>query len=139
MNAYVEHVNLTVKNLESAVLFISTAMPEFQVRHQGTDTKRWCHIGTDSSYLAIQEREPKSKPHVVRTPYFDVGVNHIGLVVDNVEEVAQRLTVAGYRKNMERREAFRKRIYFYDDDGIEWEFIEYLTRNSQQRNHYEAT
>jgi hypothetical protein len=30
----------------------------------------------------------------------------------------------------------RLRAYFYDEDGIEWEFIEYLSNNPSERNDY---
>ncbi len=136
MNAYVEHANITVKDLDATVKFLSTAIPEFQVRHQGFNTKRWCHIGTQQSYIAVQEVEPKPQQHVSRTPYFDLGVNHVGLVVEDVAQIEQRLTAAGYRKNMYEDEGYRKRLYFFDGDGLEWEFIEYLTTNLEERNRY---
>ncbi|GAA5647176.1 VOC family protein [Vibrio proteolyticus] len=138
MKAYVEHANLTVENIDNTIRFLETAIPEFAVRHRGFNSKHWCHIGSEDSYLALQEREPKDQPYQQRTPYYDIGVNHIGLVVGDVGQVRQRLLAAGYQENpMSASEAFRKRIYFYDTDGIEWEFIEYLSEKPSERNHYE--
>jgi len=31
---------------------------------------------------------------------------------------------------------FRKRLYFYDPEGRDWEFVEYLSKNVEERNDY---
>ncbi|WP_070962458.1 VOC family protein [Vibrio sonorensis] len=138
MKTYVEHANLTVVNLDRTVDFLQTALPDFFVRHQGENSKRWCHIGTDDTYLALQEIEPRQLEHVKRTPYFDTGINHIGLVVENAKDVERRLTEAGYQQNgSAANELARIRVYFYDRDGIEWEFIQYTSQDSASRNDYQ--
>lgn len=38
--AYLEHNNITVNNLDEAVKFIQTAMPEFEIRGAGEDSQR---------------------------------------------------------------------------------------------------
>ena len=77
MTPYVEHANITVGNIDHTIKFIQTALPAFAVRHSGQgDSYRWCHIGTEHSYLALQEVVERSS--VDRTPYRDAGINHIG-------------------------------------------------------------
>lgn len=136
MLPYVEHANITVGNIDRTVEFIQTALPSFAIRHCGQgDLYRWCHIGTELSYLALQEVVERES--VDRTPYRDSGINHIGLVTDDIESVKARLLAAGYKENkMETSHPWRKRIYFWDPNGIEWEFIEYLSQDDTQRNDY---
>ena len=31
---------------------------------------------------------------------------------------------------------FRKRLYFHDSEGNDWEFVEYLSNNFDERNDY---
>lgn len=136
MQAYVEHANITVSNIDDAVQFIQTAIPEFKERHRGQTNYRWCHIGTDDSYIALQEVVAREQTD--RSPYLDVGINHIGIVVDDVDRVQKRLLAAGYEQNdIGEDNPFRKRVYFYDASGVEWEFIEYLTHNAENKNRYE--
>ncbi|MCW8330118.1 VOC family protein [Photobacterium sp. SDRW27] len=136
MNPYVEHANVTVNNLDNTVDFLQAAIPEFQIRHQGqAEHYRWCHIGTDNSYLALQEIVERTQ--IDRIPYRDVGLNHIGLVIEDVDAARKRLLAAGYRENdIVSPHPWRKRIYFWDQDGIEWEFTEYLSNDPAQRNDY---
>lgn len=136
MQAYVEHANITVSNIDDAVQFIQTAIPEFKERHRGQTNYRWCHIGTDDSYIALQEVVARKQTD--RSPYLDVGINHIGIVVDDVDRVQKRLLAAGYEQNdIGEDNPFRKRVYFYDASGVEWEFIEYLTQDAENKNRYE--
>ena len=136
MQAYVEHANITVINIDDAVQFIQTAIPEFKVRHRGETQYRWCHIGTDNSYIALQEMVAREQTD--RAPYLDVGINHIGLVVDDVDQVKQRLLSDGYQQNdIGEENPYRKRVYFYDRSGVEWEFIQYLTQDATKKNSYE--
>ncbi len=136
MNSYVEHANITVSNLQNTIHFLQTALPDFHVRGEGSsELYDWCHIGTDTSYIALQE-VVIDKP-VERIPYRQLGVNHIGLVVSDAQSAAQRLHEAGYEEvSFDETHPARKRAYFFDADGIEWEFIEYLSDEAESRNDY---
>ncbi|HYE76529.1 MAG TPA: VOC family protein, partial [bacterium] len=50
MPAYLEHANITVPDIDAAIAFLTTAFPEFQVRHDSGprpgDEIRWVHVGT---------------------------------------------------------------------------------------------
>ena len=134
---YLEHLNLTVLDVDRTLRFLQVAMPQWEVRGQGTGEKckRWMHVGTGETYLALEDRGAEAAgPH---QPYVHPGMNHIGVVVDDVEAVANRLSAAGYRSGESAMEhPYRKRIYFFDDDGNEFEFIEYLSSESAERNDY---
>lgn len=135
MQAYVEHANLTVSNIDDTIRFIQTAIPDFRVRHQGCSEYRWAHIGTQRSYIALQE--VTARKTIDRSPYVDVGINHIGLVVDDVHSIIERLNEAGYQQNeIGNAHPFRRRAYYFDPNGVEWEFIEYLSEADDKRNDY---
>ena len=136
MTSYVEHANITVSSLHRAIAFLQAAMPDFSIRGEGSNEERaWCHIGTDTTYIALQE-VVIDKP-VERLPYYQLGVNHIGLVVEDATRVAKNLKAAGYEETIfDESHPSRKRVYFRDGDSLEWEFIEYLTEDMNSRNDY---
>ena len=135
MLPYLEHANLTVGNLEEAVRFITTAVPEFCVRHRGvTDGKEWVHVGSDDTYLAFSQASERQQDVA---PYEGIGFNHAGIVVQDADAVAAALREAGYREGLQAEpHPHRKRVYFHDADGNEWEFVEYLTEDAALRNDY---
>jgi len=130
MANYLEHVNLTVANIDETMRFITTAFPEFTLRGEGTqEGNRWAHVGTESSYIALNE-SPKER----ESPG---PLNHLGFVVDDLSAVAQRLNGAGYEEGFQAPEhPHRTRRYFFDPDGIEWEFVEYHSADPAERNDY---
>jgi catechol 2,3-dioxygenase-like lactoylglutathione lyase family enzyme len=134
---FVEHANVTVRDIDEAVAFLQTALPGFEVRHQGKSDYRWCHIGTQQSYIALQEQTLDTP--VERSPYRQIGVNHIAFVVDDIHALMVRMRGAGYRLGeINELHPFRRRVYFFDHDGLEWEFVEYLSRDNLKRNDYES-
>ena len=132
---YLEHANLTVRSLDEAVRFVTTAFPHFTIRGQGTSNGRpWLHIGTDTTYLAFSE-SPRDHPR--RDPYDDPGFNHLGFVVEDASAVEAALRDAGYREGIHvDPHPHRKRVYFHDADNNEWEFVEYLSDQPEERNEY---
>lgn len=133
--SYLEHNNITVNNLEEAIKFLQTAMPEFEVRGEGADNqRRWAHIGTDESYVALTETTAEVEGS---DSYLQHGFNHMGFVVTDVRAVGKRLREAGYRNNYPFTEhQHRLRDYFLDADGNEYEFIQYLSDKPEERNSY---
>ena len=42
-----EHANMVVRNIDDTVRFLTAALPEFRIRHEGlSEGQRWMHIGT---------------------------------------------------------------------------------------------
>lgn len=137
MNPRMEHANLCVRHYDEAVRFISTAFPDFEIRHEGTnDGRRWMHIGTDDTYLALSEAAAEATDPF--TPYSGKpGVNHLGFVVDDADGIRERLAAAGFKDSTyPNNHRYRKRVYFYDADGNDWEFVEYLSDDPAKRNDY---
>lgn len=135
MKAYLEHANFTYSNLDGAVKFFQIAIPEFQIRHESVNNgRRWMHLGTDSTYLALNEAvEPIHREE----RYAKGGLNHLGFVVEDVEGIAERLLKNGYERSFSKEvEIFRIRDYFFDHEGNEYEFVQYLSEEPHLRNTY---
>jgi hypothetical protein len=130
--SYLEHANLTVTDLDATLAFIQLALPDFVKRGEGKyNGRKWVHIGTQESYLAINE-ESDHRPVQGRP------LNHLGIVVQDVDAVVDRLVGAGYKRSSQRYEhPYRVREYFEDAQGTEYEFIQYLSEEPAKRNSYE--
>lgn len=131
MSAYLEHANLNVVDLDGLVRFLCTALPGARVRHDGTgpDGARWIHVGTDDHYIALNERGPGDTR--------DTGFNHLAWVVDDVAALRARLIAEGFRESgTADHHPHRRRVYFHDPDGREWEFVQYLSATSSERHDY---
>ena len=138
MRVRLEHANISVRDIAATIRFLQTAFPEFRIRFDGRnpDGTGWLHIGTDETYIALSQStvEPEKRWQ----PYAgEPGVNHLAYVVDDVEAVHERLKSAGYQESTPvNNHPYRKRIYFFDRDGNDWEFIQYLTDALAKRHDY---
>jgi catechol 2,3-dioxygenase-like lactoylglutathione lyase family enzyme len=134
-----EHANLMVRDLEAMVRFVRTALPEFRIRGEGKTWQggRWVHVGTDDAYLSLtQATEAPAEPW---TPYGGKpGLNHLGFEVDDAEALRERMSSAGYREStVPNSHPHRTRVYFYDAEGNDWEFVQYHSQEPGERNDYE--
>ncbi len=138
MAVRLEHANLPVRDSEGMVRFLQTAFPEFQVRGEGIsqDGSRWVHIGTQETYIALSPAKAESEKRWM--PYCGVpGVNHLAYEVDDVEALCGRMKSAGYRESTPANaHPYRKRRYFYDAEGNDWEFVQYFSQDPAERNDY---
>jgi len=124
-----EHVNLTVADLERSISFYCEVF-EARVRWRGeifntTQMRPAAHVGSDDFFIALFEAEESAASQPVRTSYAPPGVNHFGFVVEDLDAHVRRLEALGF----ETRTPFvydpGRRIYFDDPDGIEVEIVEY--------------
>ncbi len=139
MSTRLEHANLVVRDVEETLRFLQTAFPDFRIRGEGTTLQgaRWVHVGNDEAYVALQPAsEEPAEPWV---PYGGrPGTNHLGFEVDDAEAVRTRLAAAGYQDStVPNAHPHRKRVYFHDAEGNDWEFVEYLSDDRARRNDYE--
>ena len=139
MEFRLEHANICVRNIEPMILFLKTAFPAFWVRGQGKgrDGTRWVHVGTHDTYIALGEARADSERHWM--PYSgEPGVNHLAYEVDDVEALGVRLKAAGYRESTPpNAHPHRKRVYFNDPEGNDWEFVQYFSQDPTERNDYD--
>lgn len=133
---YLEHANITVNNLKLAIDFFKTAFPHFKIRGGGKETREWVHLGDDDTYLALNQATDLQK--TLDKNYNRIGINHLGFVVNNVEEIALRLLAKGYKRDYPKQiEKYRIRDYFSDSEGNQYEFVEYLSELTSERNSYQ--
>jgi catechol 2,3-dioxygenase-like lactoylglutathione lyase family enzyme len=138
MQTRLDHANLVVRDLEGAIRFLRTAFPDFRVRGSGPDWSgsRWVHVGNDATYLALHQA--RSEPAERFIPYTGrPGLNHLGFEVDDVEALRARLLAAGYTDStVPNAHPHRRRVYFHDAEGNDWEFVEYRSHDPALRNDY---
>lgn len=138
MEVRLEHANIVVRNIEATIRFLNAAFPEFRIRREGiNDGHRWMHIGTDNTYIALNEASEEPTENWV--PYRGKpGVNHLGYEVENVDALRERLAAAGFKDSTyPNNHPHRKRVYFHDADGNDWEFVQYLSSDPAERNDYD--
>ncbi len=134
-NIYLEHANITVNNLQEAVRFFQTAFPHFKIRGGGNEMREWVHLGDDNTYVALNQASLSDLK--ADKNYDKIGINHLGFVVQNVEEIANNLLKNGYKRDYPKQvEQFRIRDYFADADGNQFEFVQYLSEKPAEKNNY---
>ena len=140
MKTKIEHINITVPDIDAAVSFLNIVAPDFEIKKDENplNDKRWMHIGNNENYFALQEAHIDAIPKKQNQTYINYGYNHIGLVVNNIDDIENQLKEAGYQKGINTpKEQFRKRAYYYDKSGFEWELVEYLSENIEDKFLYE--
>ncbi len=136
MTLRLEHANLSVRDIDAMIGFLRTAFPEFRVRGEGKTLlgARWVHVGSDETYIALNQAT--SDPGEPWVPYGGKpGTNHLGYEVDDVDAVQARLKAAGYREStVPNAHPHRRRVYFCDSEGHDWEFVQYSSESAAERN-----
>ena len=65
-------------------------------------------------------------------------INHIGFEVNDVDALCERLTAAGFKNSTyPNKHPHRRRVYFNDADGNDWEFVQYFSDDMSLRNDYD--
>ena len=138
MKVQFEHANIHVSDVNRMLEFLQQAFPDWKVRHDSgaDDTERWVHFGDDDFYLSVYQatrNEADSKVPYDGNP----GINHLGFVVGDTDAVRHRLLASGFREStIENQHPARRRVYFNDDEGNDWEFVQYFSEDPLQRNDY---
>ena len=139
MSIRLDHANLSVRHLDGMIRFLTTAFPDFRLRGRGPDCagQRWVHVGNDEAYVSLLEATEDRAGSWA--PYSgQPGLNHLGFQVDDAEALRARLAAAGYREtSVPNAHPHRKRVYFEDAEGNDWEFVQYLSDDPALRNDYE--
>lgn len=120
-----EHVNLTVSNPDRTANMLEEIFG-WHVRWSGPSLGGGytVHVGTDDDYVALYSN-PKSAA-VDGEPYTKVGaVNHLGVLVDDLDLLEEKVKAAGYEPVNHQTYEPGSRFYFFDKDNIEYEVVSY--------------
>lgn len=120
-----EHINITVSD-GAATARMLTDLFGWHIRWQGDAIAggHSIHIGTDERYLAIYTPPEVTEPH--HSNYVQRGgLNHVGVVVDDLDAVEQRVKALGMTPGNHQDYEPGRRFYFHDTDGVEWEVVSY--------------
>ncbi|TYK67305.1 VOC family protein [Colwellia echini] len=136
---YLEHINLTVNDIDDTLAFYKAAFPNWVVRGEGEQTwygksRRWLHFGDDDQYLTFcSAGEGKARDLAGH----QIGLAHFAYVVTNLSAMQARLLAAGFKLDKKGPEdPYRSNIYYIDPNGIEVEFVQYHSDLPEQRNAY---
>lgn len=123
--ARLEHVNVTVADPDgTAKVFCDLFGWKVRWAGPGMETGRSVHVGDDSSYVALFSygKPDKGRQESYRTKG---GLNHIAVVVDDIEETEARVKLAGYVPGEVYDYEPGRRFYFREANGIEIEVVSY--------------
>jgi catechol 2,3-dioxygenase-like lactoylglutathione lyase family enzyme len=132
-----EHVNLVVTDIEKSLEFYRAAFPHWWVREEGKGEwsgkpRTWVHFGDDYQYLVFGDNGEGENRDLSG---HQVGLAHFAFVTSNLDALISRLVEAGFPvAKSGADDVHRKNIYFFDPDGFEVEFVEYLSDLPAERN-----
>lgn len=116
-----EHVNLTVSNPDRTADLLCRLFG-WRIRWRGPAklNGRTVHVGTDHGYVALW-----SPPAGSAYGQEDSRLNHIGVVVEDLDAAEERVRVEGYQPHNHGDYEPGRRFYFNDSDGVEYEVVSY--------------
>lgn len=122
---HLEHVNITVPDPKASAKVLCDLFG-WHVRWQGEakDNGFTVHVGDADSYLALYAPARSLEP--MGNTYAQVaGLNHVGVVVDDIGAVEARIKAAGFTPHSHGDYEPGLRFYFDGPDGIEFEVVSY--------------
>jgi len=126
MPATLEHVNFTVPDPEATAAMLGRIFG-WKIRWQGSAKNggHTIHLGGDDTYLAIYRGPAAPQPLPSDSYSMRGGLNHIGVVVDDLAAVEDRVRAEGLAPHSHADYEPGRRFYFHDRDGIEYEVVAY--------------
>ncbi len=125
MTTSLEHINVTVTDPDRTAQTLC-ALFDWQIRWKGESIHggRTLHVGTDEQYIAVYS-PPDTQKSKENSYFHAAGLNHLGILVDDLDAIHERIKTAGYETyNFGDYEPGR-RFYFRDEDNIEFEIVSY--------------
>lgn len=122
---HLEHVNITVPDPRASAAVLSDLFG-WHIRWQGEAIAGGytVHVGDDDSYLALYAPAKPLLP--LPDSYTQTGgLNHVGVVVDDLPATEKRVKSAGYTPHNHADYDPGRRFYFDGPDGIEFEVVQY--------------
>ena len=130
--AVIEHVNIAVSDTARTAEMLR-ALFGWHVRWEGpAQSGGWTiHIGDESQYLAIWAANRDGGPALTHSK--SRPMNHIGIVVDDLDAVEQRALALGLKPFNHDDYDPGRRFYIFDRDGIEFEIVSYAPAPANSR------
>ena len=124
MSVRLEHVNITVGDADRTAALLQ-ALFGWQVRWAGPSMAggRTVHVGTGDQYVALYT--VKGSDGTPRRWTKGAPLNHVAVVVDDLESIEARVIEAGLTAFSHADYEPGRRFYFFDPDGIEFEVVSY--------------
>ena len=124
--AMLEHVNVTVSDPDKTAEELCKLFG-WHVRWRGEakDNGYTVHVGDDDSYVAIYRPAKPLTSGGVNTYATRGGLNHIGVVVEDLDAIEARVVEAGYTPHSHADYEPGRRFYFHNDDQVEIEVVSY--------------
>jgi catechol 2,3-dioxygenase-like lactoylglutathione lyase family enzyme len=120
--ARLEHVNIRVSDPDRTATFLAklTGWTE-RWRGPAIDDGWTIHLGAEFDYIALYTpKEGVPGPFPKGNP-----LQHVGIVVDDLDAAEQVVIAHGYEPFSHADYAPGRRFYFYDHGGIEFELVSY--------------
>ncbi len=125
MKATLEHANFTVADPRATAAWLNTVFG-WETRWEGAAIAGGytVHVGDADTYLALYA---PPKPVASTETSYDVigGLNHVGVLVDDIDATEERVRAAGFTPHNHADYEPGRRFYFDDENGIEFEVISY--------------
>lgn len=123
-----EHVNITVKDPKATAAMLA-ALFDWETRWEGSAMNGagyTVHVGGKDSYVAVYSGTGDQSVPKTDASYVTRGaMNHIGVVVDDIDAIEARVKAHGYEPHSHADYEPGKRFYFYDENGVEFEIVCY--------------
>lgn len=125
----IEHVNVTVTDPARAASLME-ALFGWRIRWQGPAISggHTIHVGSEDHYIALYTG--RDVTYTADTFAKGRPLNHIGVEVDDLDDVEARVVAAGLEPFSHGDYDPGRRFYFFDPDGIEYEVVSYPTKSA---------
>ena len=118
---FLEHANLTVSDPARSSALLQQLCGWHERWRGPSQLGGWTiHVGTERDYLALYSNDKPVGPYAKGVP-----LNHIGLVVDDLDAAEAIVIAAGLVPFSHGDYDPGRRFYFFDWDGIEFEVVSY--------------
>ncbi len=125
MMATLEHTNFTVRDPKASADWMKTVFG-WKTRWEGPSIAGGytVHVGSQHTYLALYA--PADPQPAGESSYDTVGgLNHVGVLVEDIDATEAKVRAAGFAPHNHADYEPGRRFYFDDDNGIEFEVVQY--------------
>ncbi len=127
--AQLEHVNITVSDPKRTAQMLIDLF-DWHIRWEGSamaGAGYTVHVGSDDTYVAVYSGAQPDQIVPKRDASYMTrgGLNHIGVVVDDLDAVEAKVIAMGLEPESHADYEPGRRFYFDDPDGVEIEVISY--------------